>query len=311
MPGTAGPRLGLVWGYSPGEIGWGVAGFNPNFARLEALVSLTIIEIATTPPGSPVNGDCYIVGTGGSGVFLGHDDDVAFYYTVEGWGFINPVVGLRAFNLDDDTYYRFDGVDWIVELAAIADVSGPASAVDGNAVAFDGPSGKVIKDSGKAFPGGSLVGDDDAQILTNKVIDGADNSLVVYLDTDVVGNLDPDHLNGGLGATSATAWFGDGTWKPVATTAAASVTVADTPPSLPNVGDLWFDSADTISLYIWMDDGSSAQWVPACTCSPDGGGGGGLLAAVQGEQSDQVVAALWSAVRALTAEVAALKGKLG
>ena len=76
MPGTTGPRIGLVWGYSPGETGWGVSGFNPNFALLEALVHLTVISITSTTPGTPANGDCYIVGTSPSGAWAGHDKDI-------------------------------------------------------------------------------------------------------------------------------------------------------------------------------------------------------------------------------------------
>lgn len=42
----------------------------------------------------------------------------------------------------------------------------------------------------------------------------------------------------------------------------ASVTVADTPPASPNVGALWYDSANT-GLYIYENDGTSSQWVVA------------------------------------------------
>ena len=213
MPGTAGPRLGFVWGYSPGETGWGVGAFNPNFAKLEALLHLTVISIANTPPGSPANGDCYIIDTAPTGTWAGHAKAVAVYYTTGGWVYYAPVVGLRAFNRASITYWRYSGTAWDEE--AIGDVSGPGSAVDGNVPLFDGSTGDILRDSGKQLPSGVVVGDVDTQMLFNKTIDGNDNSLVVHLDSDVVGDLDPSHLNGGTGASATTAWFGDGTWKTV------------------------------------------------------------------------------------------------
>ena len=42
----------------------------------------------------------------------------------------------------------------------------------------------------------------------------------------------------------------------------ASITISDTPPGSPAVGDLWWDS-DGGNLYLWYDDGDSSQWVIA------------------------------------------------
>ena len=47
-----------------------------------------------------------------------------------------------------------------------------------------------------------------------------------------------------------------------------AVTIADTPPTDPQPGQLWFDSIDP-QLYIWYDDPSSSQWV--ITTSDKGG----------------------------------------
>jgi Protein of unknown function (DUF2793) len=260
MPGVAGPRIGFVWGYSAGENGWGIGGFNPNFLRLEALLHLTITSITATPPGSPANGDCYIVAVGGTGVFSGHDRAVAAYFTTgtPAWSYFTPTTGMRAFNRATTTYWRYSGTDWIEETEA--DVTGPGSAVDGNFAMFDGSTGQLLADSGKFVPIGDVVGTTDTQILTNKVIDGALNALTVHLSTDVVDNLPIYNLGGGAGAGPTTAWFGDGTWKHV-NISEGPVIVADVPPVSPLPNDLWFDSADTMALYLYYDDGTSQQWI--------------------------------------------------
>jgi hypothetical protein len=48
------------------------------------------------------------------------------------------------------------------------------------------------------------------------------------------------------------------------------VTISDPPPASPIVGSLWYES-DSGQLYVWYDDGSSAQWV--ATSSLEGGTG--------------------------------------
>jgi hypothetical protein len=57
----------------------------------------------------------------------------------------------------------------------------------------------------------------------------------------------------------------------------ASVTTADTAPSSPSDGDLWYDTT-TLRLYVYYNDGSSSQWVKA---NPSGSGGSGASVAVQ------------------------------
>lgn len=277
MTGTAGPRHGLVWGYLPGESGWGVGGFNPNFAKLDALVHLTVIAVAATPPTTPANGDCYIVAASPTGAWVGHADDIAVYYTAGGWLYIDPAVGVRAFDRSADLYVRFDGIDWIDEIAPAADVAGPVSSVDGHIAVYDGTTGKVIKDDGKALPSGLVVGDSDEQVLTNKLIQGADNNLSVRLNADVVGNLPVSHLNGGVGASNTTVWHGDGAWRVPAGGGGggggASVTVSETPPADPVAGQLWFDAASAC-MFVWYEDSTAGAWVVAVNVGTSAGGSG-------------------------------------
>lgn len=63
------------------------------------------------------------------------------------------------------------GAQWSIAQANIdGAVTGPASATSGNVATFNGTSGKVIQDSGKALPSGTIVGTSDTMTLTNKTL---------------------------------------------------------------------------------------------------------------------------------------------
>lgn len=65
----------------------------------------------TAPPGSPVDGDCYLVGTGGTGAWSGHDGDIAFYLS-SAWAFIEPLEGFTAGVQDENAAIAFLGGSW-------------------------------------------------------------------------------------------------------------------------------------------------------------------------------------------------------
>lgn len=67
--------------------------------------------------------------------------------------------------------------------AGTGDVVGPASATNNNLAAFDLTTGKLIKDSGKAPPSGTIVGTTDSQTLTNKTLTAPIIATIVNTNT--------------------------------------------------------------------------------------------------------------------------------
>lgn len=65
----------------------------------------------TAPPGSPADGDCYLVAATATGAWAGHDDEIAFYMSTA-WEFITPAEGMGAYILDEDLPVAFDGATW-------------------------------------------------------------------------------------------------------------------------------------------------------------------------------------------------------
>lgn len=67
----------------------------------------------TTPPGSPANGDTYIIPSGATGVWSGKTNQIAHYYG-GAWVYWTPIEGVRLWLNDEDLEYAFDGSNWIV-----------------------------------------------------------------------------------------------------------------------------------------------------------------------------------------------------
>jgi hypothetical protein len=100
MPAITDPNLGLNYGWTLGESGWG-AGMDANLKRLGAVVSLSVKDRdLATPPASPVNGDRYLIPAGATGVWSGKTDQIAA--RIAGvWEYHIPKVGWLCFIEDE------------------------------------------------------------------------------------------------------------------------------------------------------------------------------------------------------------------
>lgn len=106
---------------------------NEAIRALEIFAQVVVNSILDTPPGSPSDGDAYIVDDGGSGDWAGQDGSIAFYSS--GWQFLAPRLGWKAYNLDDASEYRYEDASpngWVL-------IPG-AGAIEAGDVEYDGSS---------------------------------------------------------------------------------------------------------------------------------------------------------------------------
>jgi hypothetical protein len=66
------------------------------------------------PPGSPADGDCYVIAGAGTGGWAGKDQKIAFRMST-GWLYITPIEGMLAYMQDENSRYVFDGSAWAVD----------------------------------------------------------------------------------------------------------------------------------------------------------------------------------------------------
>lgn len=117
MP-TTDAKSSIVHSWATGEDAWNTEMDN-NFKRLSrSSYQLVVLDRdLSTPPGSPADGDAYLVAAGGSGDWAGQDENIA-YWDGTAWVFYTPNEGWYCDVLDEDKLYRFDGTAWAEYLGA-------------------------------------------------------------------------------------------------------------------------------------------------------------------------------------------------
>lgn len=92
---------------------------NEAINKLDILVQLNVLDRdLTAPPGSPVDGACYIVGSGATGAWATKDLNVAAYQS-GAWKFFAPDEGWMAWVVDEDMAVIWTGAAWQTLSAAI------------------------------------------------------------------------------------------------------------------------------------------------------------------------------------------------
>jgi hypothetical protein len=208
---------------------------NTGISILDAIGQLVFKSRTTTAqPGSPADGDVYLIPTSATGTdWAGQDGKIAIYinndwyagwYTNEADNFISPAAGMRAYVEDENLYVFYDGSSWVIYKNAIrksADTdrsSTTTTTADPDLVAAVAANrnynfqamlfftGDAANDAKIAFdiPSGSVI----AYSINGEVItSGADSSALPLSGTSwpsnaeaflVVGTLDVDSTPGNL-----------------------------------------------------------------------------------------------------------------
>lgn len=86
---------------------------NQAFVRLDAVLNNGAKSKAvSTPPGSPAQGDLYIVGASPTGDWSGQAGMLAYYDQL--WRFIAPNEGMSLWVNDEDLFYSYNGTGWVL-----------------------------------------------------------------------------------------------------------------------------------------------------------------------------------------------------
>ncbi len=130
MASRALPGLGLKGFWGSGYDGWD-GEMDTNLLTMSVLLNGTVKSATTSLPGSPTNGDIYIVKVGDPNAGKVAVRDVG------AWVYLTPARGWRLW-VDDALQYRtYDGAVWVIEneLLSTSVVSGSAVALTTNTAA--------------------------------------------------------------------------------------------------------------------------------------------------------------------------------
>lgn len=129
MAASSSPNLGFSFRYALGESGWNT-GYDANWRLLDIMLRGSVISATTTAePGSPADGDLYIVPNSATGTnWLGQDGDLAFYDGAtsggsNAWVFFTPLEGMKFRAADTEKIWEFDGANWSA-LSRVSSASG-------------------------------------------------------------------------------------------------------------------------------------------------------------------------------------------
>jgi len=117
MANTIGPKIAVVDSIPDGAT-YGDDG-RAMLRMLQTLVMPNVINMTTSAaPGSPTNGDTYVVASAGSGAWVGKTNYVAYWSTDNPsapsgeWEFYQPKQGWIVANQADNTQYIYNGSTW-------------------------------------------------------------------------------------------------------------------------------------------------------------------------------------------------------
>jgi len=107
---TNSPKLGLEYMVSGESAPW--VTFNEAVNRLESYLSIVIIDRdLATPPGSPAEGDTYIIAASATDEWAGYEGQIASYFS--GWQFLEPFEDLVVRVTDERCTLSYISGAWV------------------------------------------------------------------------------------------------------------------------------------------------------------------------------------------------------
>lgn len=103
---------------------------NEALLTTDLLLHPAIEGVVTTPPTTPANGQCWLVGASASGAFAGRSGQIAAW-SDGGWRFVPPRAGMRAYDIAAAAYRSYTGATWQLAPAPAAPTGG--SVIDSEA----------------------------------------------------------------------------------------------------------------------------------------------------------------------------------
>jgi len=82
---------------------------NEAHVLIDVLMHMSVKGLASTPPSAPAEGECWLVDATPVGEWAGHIDSIAFF-AAGAWSFLNPVPGMRVFNISNITCSTVSGM---------------------------------------------------------------------------------------------------------------------------------------------------------------------------------------------------------
>jgi hypothetical protein len=185
---TSGPNVGLLVNGLAGEAHY--AELMRQWRGMDFWLQPRVINMTTTaPPGSPTNGDAYIVPTGASGAWSGQTAKIAIWSTVlTAWEFLTPKSGHgNVFNIADSGRYFYNGTVWQNLTPPVA-CSQARLSVSGANILMVPSKGNKININGSLYTipsGGITLAATGAAANTNYFIYALQTAGVVSMERDV------------------------------------------------------------------------------------------------------------------------------
>jgi len=98
MPSTTRLNLKLLY---EGQVSEGL--YNANISIIDGVLTCSVIDVLSTPPGSPVENDSYLIGAAATGDWTSKEDNLTIL--IDGvWVFIAPVNGMMLLQRETSPY---------------------------------------------------------------------------------------------------------------------------------------------------------------------------------------------------------------